>query len=275
MKSVVQNRVCINYCNQASIFVLDCRNKTVDIGFILDNSRSINFYAEDNAWQRHVLGFVTALVRRFGVSETNARFGVVDFSSDAELRISIDQYTDIGALLPAIRALPFVGGRTNIAAGLRTARTDLFNYTSRPDSQKIAILFTDGAATDEVASTLAEAANLKQAGVEIFTVGVGRADQEELAKIASLPGKTHNFYVNETEIRYIYARLDQVVEPLSSAICDLGIDLTTLTTTPVATLITTSPGTPVSSVTTSTGTSRTPASPVSSTSQFTLPPPGE
>jgi len=166
--------------------------------------------------------------------------------------------------LPAVRRLVHIGGNTNIADGLLKARTELFNVTSRPNSRRIAILIADGVANRKIANTLPEATNLKRAGVEIFTVGVGGADREQLRQIASSPDETHNFYVIDPEDRkYDYARLDTVVQALSSVICEFAANTSSRipSTTPSASPdnsvygspslpTSTSPGTPFRSLST-------------------------
>lgn len=212
--------------------------KIADIGFIVDDSSSIT-YIDKDAWQRDVLGFITALVRQFTISQAYVRVGVVTFSNDAQLHFTFDRYTNASTLLPAIRGLEcpnITHTATNIAAGLRKARTDLFNSTFRRNSQKISILVTDGAASREEASTLTEATRLKRDGVEIFTMGVGRADREELKQIASSPDESHNYYVSDTDARYNYARLDTVVDTLARVIYEFAVSTTSRmsSTTPYA-----------------------------------------
>ena len=52
------------------IFSAACPEQIADIAFILDDSRSINFIGREDAWERDVLGFVSALIRQFAISDT-------------------------------------------------------------------------------------------------------------------------------------------------------------------------------------------------------------
>jgi len=192
-----------------------------DVAFIVDDSTSVEFVGGPDAWERDILGFISALTRPFTVSQAHVRVGVVKFSTTAKLEITFNEYTNISDLLPAIRSTSYEGGGTNIADGLRTARLQL---QFRPNSPKIAILVTDGRPTLEQENTLIEATNLKNVGVEIFTVGIGNTDEEELQQIASSPDNTHNYAISDLESEYNYARLDTVVHPLGTVLCDLSVN---------------------------------------------------
>ena len=226
-----------------------------DVAFILDDSGSINYNDRDN-WQRDALGFVSALIRRFAISQIHVRIGVVKFSNYASLQFRFDRYTNISTLLPAVRAIEYDGGETNIADGLRKARTGLFNITFSPNSQKIAILVTDGRPNVDESNTLVEATNLKNAGVEIFTVGIGSVDEVELKKIASSPDQMHNYLVKYGRARYNYAHLDTILQRLSTVICTFGVSTT------VRPSSTTSFANPESSISTPSG---SPVTPISTT----------
>ena len=50
-------------------------------------------------------------------------------------------------LFQAVEQITFYGGRTNVADGLRTLRTQLFNTNEdRPEAPNIALVITDGGA---------------------------------------------------------------------------------------------------------------------------------
>ena len=275
-----------------------CPNQIADIAFILDDSTSIRFQGGDDAWERDVLGFVSAIIRGFEILQASVRIGVVKFNQRAEVKITFDQYSNISDLLPAIRALEYDGGTTNIADAMRVTRLGL---AFRPDYPKIAILFNDGEPTVEEERTLLEANNLKNTGVEIFTVGVGRVNEEELRQIASSPDASHNYLVRHGVDRaYNYALLDTIVAKLSREICGFGSTTAVSALSPVSPDTATTPFvSPLSPVTpsvsplspvspdTATTPSVSPLSPVSMTSAkppdtagttsapFTLPPVGK
>jgi len=68
------------------------------------------------------------------------------------------------------------GGRTNIASGLEMAYELSFQSQNgdRPDVPNFAIVFTDGGANIRETETFVEATRLKNAGVHVTVVAVGR-----------------------------------------------------------------------------------------------------
>ncbi|XP_067345178.1 cartilage matrix protein-like [Channa argus] len=64
----------------------------------------------------------------------------------------------------------------------------------RADSHKIAVLITDGSSMDNVSRP---SQSLKDAGIEIYTIGVGRADKSQLMVIASDPIEVHMLFVRD------------------------------------------------------------------------------
>ncbi|KAF4100971.1 hypothetical protein G5714_019167 [Onychostoma macrolepis] len=82
---------------------------------------------------------------------------------------------------------------------------------SRPDVPKIVILITDGKSQDDV---LSPAQRLRDAGIELFVIGVKNADENELRAIASPPEETHVY--NAADFSFM---LD-IIERLSRSVCE-------------------------------------------------------
>ncbi|XP_022606755.1 scavenger receptor cysteine-rich type 1 protein M130-like [Seriola dumerili] len=64
----------------------------------------------------------------------------------------------------------------------------------RVDSRKIAVLITDGESQDDVNLP---SQNLKDRGIEIYTIGVKNADMTQLQSIASDPKESHMYYIEQ------------------------------------------------------------------------------
>ena len=88
---------------------------------------------------------------------------------------------------------------------------------------KIAIVLTDGA-SNSFTDTVQQAALLKQAGVTVFAIGVGNANQRELDEIASEPISEHKFVVND------FNALTHINGSLKEATCDGNNNFLTLVT---------------------------------------------
>ncbi|CAB1321334.1 unnamed protein product [Coregonus sp. 'balchen'] len=96
--------------------------------------------------------------------------------------VGMDQ-TRIDAVLDAVKNLPYKGGNT----------------------------LTDGKSQDDV---IPPAQSLRDAGVELFAVGVKNADENELRAIASEPDHTHVYNVADFSI------MSSIIEGLTKIVCE-------------------------------------------------------
>ena len=86
-------------------------------------------------------------------------------------------------------------------------------YGGRKNATHVAILISDGRSQDRKA-TRKEARKAKEAGIKIFTIGVGkRADLEELKEIASDPDDYFVFHVGD------FKALDSLNYKLPTSTC--------------------------------------------------------
>ena len=96
---------------------------------------------------------------------------------------------DLDALLGALAGLQ-TGQGTRIDLGIDSAAEELVGSRTAPGSNRVMVVLTDGRATgveDSVVRARAEAA--RQAGIAIYTVGLGTdVDATALGEIASGPG---------------------------------------------------------------------------------------
>ena len=129
----------------------------------------------------------------------------------------MDSYHDKQALLQAISQIRFTRGGTSTFLGLQYVRETSFNPANgaRNDVAKIAIVLTDGASSNRN-NTVQQAAQLKQAGVTVFAIGVGRINQQELEAIASPPISKHMFVVND------FNALNHINGSVKQATCEEG-----------------------------------------------------
>ena len=127
----------------------------------------------------------TELIRNFPGSAV----GVILFASNAHIEFNLQAHTNLSELLTAITDLPYSGGGTNTAEALTLLRLTTLNNALRlrGDSSKVAIVITDGLSNDPSATSSAanELHNLRL--FDIYAVGVGGADLDELRIIASNP----------------------------------------------------------------------------------------
>jgi len=226
---------------------------------ILDQSSSV-INGEDNYdnWDVHMLGFAISIVQEFQISPDMTRVGVMKFSDEADIAFHLYNYTDVESVVEALQVLDIDGGDTNIAGALEAARTEMLieDRGARTGVRQLIFLITDAVANVFPEQSQIEARLAKDAGIEIFAVGVTTSvDEEELIMIASYPTETHYYYVSDFQF------LNTVVGNLTRNACVEPPSTTTTTTTS-----TTTTTTPTTTTTTPTTTTTTPsASPTTTT----------
>ncbi|XP_052003748.1 collagen alpha-1(XIV) chain-like isoform X4 [Xyrauchen texanus] len=184
---------------------------SADIVILVDGSWSIgriNF--------RLVRMFLENVVNAFDVGIDKTRIGLAQYSGDPRIEWHLNGFSTKDAVLDAVKNLPYKGGNTLTGLALTYILENSFKPESgaRMDVPKIGILITDGKSQDDV---IPPAQILREAGVELFAIGVKNADENELKAIASEPDETHVYNVADFSI------MSTIVEGLTRTMCD-GVD---------------------------------------------------
>ncbi|XP_051954309.1 collagen alpha-1(XII) chain isoform X2 [Xyrauchen texanus] len=160
-----------------------------DLVFLVDGSWSVG---RDNF--KFIRSFIGAMAGAFDLGEDKTRVGVVQFSTDTRTEFNLNQHFKRTDLLRAISNLPYKGGNTMTGEALDYLLKNMFTEASgsRKGFPKVAVVITDGKSQDPVEGY---AKKLKNAGVEIFTLGIKEADEEELKQMSSTPYRTHVYTV--------------------------------------------------------------------------------
>uniref|UniRef100_A0A3Q3QYN1 Collagen, type XIV, alpha 1b n=1 Tax=Monopterus albus TaxID=43700 RepID=A0A3Q3QYN1_MONAL len=186
-----------------------CKTPAIaDIVILVDGSWSIgriNF--------RLVRMFLENLVRAFSVEFDKTRIGLAQYSGDPRIEWHLNAYTTKEAVIDAVKNLPYKGGNTLTGLALNFILDNSFKPEagSRPGIPKIGILITDGKSQDDV---IPPARRLREAGIELFAIGVKNADENELKSIASAPHETHVYNVADFSV------MSSIVEGLTKTVCD-------------------------------------------------------
>ena len=157
-------------------------NSIQDLVFVIDESGSIG----SSRFQliREFTGNIAAeLIRR----SPRSAVGVILFDDIARIQFNLRAHTSLSSLLSAINQLPYNGGGTDTAEALRLLLSTAQNGALglRSGSSSIAIIITDGFSNSRSA-TLSAASALHASNIfDVYSVGVGGADQTELNAIAS------------------------------------------------------------------------------------------
>ncbi|XP_075438441.1 collagen alpha-1(XIV) chain isoform X2 [Ascaphus truei] len=185
-----------------------CKTPAIaDIVILVDGSWSIgrlNF--------RLVRLFLENLVGAFNVGSDKTRIGLAQYSGDPRIEWHLNAYNTKDAVLDAVRNLPYKGGNTLTGLALTYILENSFKPEAgaRPGLPKIGILITDGKSQDDV---MPPAKSLRDAGIELFAIGVKNADVNELKAIASEPDSTHVYNVADFNI------MNSIVEGLTKTVC--------------------------------------------------------
>ncbi|RUS68687.1 hypothetical protein EGW08_023550 [Elysia chlorotica] len=195
----------------------ECREKQMDIFFLLDSSTSIyiNDYREQHQFVRNV-------INRLQIDEAYTRVGILTFSDDyTRPTLGLSRSRSQAELLSSVSELnlPYRTGVTNTHLAIRNVRQD---PEFRQGVTKVMVVVTDGGSRQQ-GSTAREAQQARDEGFYVFVVGVGQyRDENEWRAMASTP--TDRFIFNVTEFRqlsYVAGQLPARACPLPPILLDM------------------------------------------------------
>ncbi|XP_055879115.1 collagen alpha-6(VI) chain-like isoform X2 [Biomphalaria glabrata] len=197
--------------------------KPADVVFVIDTSTSIR---EDD-FKLLLLPFIQNVVSHFdiGMGQNQTRVGAVTYSTSIRLEFDLKTHDSPDKLRSAIADIMYRNGDTYTDRALKYVSDNMFNSENggREGVTHVIIVLTDGRSTSHH-RTVKEAAVAREKGAAIFAIGVGDADDKELAQIASEPASQFKFKVND------FAALDSIKVELALKTCE--VFLPTVATTP-------------------------------------------
>ncbi|XP_064597978.1 collagen alpha-1(XII) chain-like [Liolophura sinensis] len=163
-----------------------------DVVLMLDTSTSLSASDFDN-----VKTFAVDFIRSVDINGGKVRIGVLTYSTEAEPRFNLNSYDTKQDVIGAIREIPYNPGGSNLFAGLRSIRRDMFKPTKgdRPSIPDIAVIFSGGPSDLNTKRIESASRAAKRQGIEIYAVGIGVKDTSELDKVSSQPLLTYRFDV--------------------------------------------------------------------------------
>lgn len=152
--------------------------------FLMDGSNSIH----PDDFQK-MKGFLASVVQDFDVSLNRVRVGVAQFSHSYRSEFLLGTYTGEKEISTQIEGIQQIFGYTHIGDALRKVK-----HYFRPDSgsrinagtPQVLLVLTDGRSQDEVAQAAEE---LRHKGVDIYSVGIGDVDDQQLLQITGTAEK--------------------------------------------------------------------------------------
>ncbi|EHB02371.1 Matrilin-3 [Heterocephalus glaber] len=169
-----------------------CRSRPLDLVFIIDSSRSVRPLEFTK-----VKTFVSRIIDTLDIGAAATRVAVVNYASTVKIEFQLGTHTDKRALRKAVARITPLSTGTMSGLAIQTAMEEAFTLEAGargPASSipKVAIIVTDGRPQDQVNEVAARA---RASGIELYAVGVDRADMQSLKMMASEPLEDHVFYV--------------------------------------------------------------------------------
>ncbi|XP_054425331.1 matrilin-3 isoform X2 [Pteronotus mesoamericanus] len=169
-----------------------CKSRPLDLVFIIDSSRSVRPLEFTK-----VKTFVSRIIDTLDIGAVDTRVALVNYASTVKIEFHLQTHLDKQSLKQAVARITPLSTGTMSGLAIQTAMEKAFTVEAGargPSSNipKVAIIVTDGRPQDQVNEVAARA---RAAGIELYAVGVDRADMESLKMMASEPLDEHVFYV--------------------------------------------------------------------------------
>lgn len=165
--------------------------------------------------------FLQDMVDSLEIGFDSTRVALVNYASTVQIEFPLKMYSNKVALKRALARVEPLASGTMTGMAIKTAMERAFTAEAgaRLNSTKIskvAIVVTDGRPQDKVEEVSAVA---RESGIEIYAVGVDRADMTSLRLMASQPHDDHVFYV-ET-----YGVIEKLTSRFRETLCGKDDDI--------------------------------------------------
>ncbi|XP_048848882.1 cartilage matrix protein isoform X2 [Brienomyrus brachyistius] len=187
-----------------------CNTRPTDLVFIVDSSRSVR-----PSEFEQVKVFLTKVIDGLDVGPNATRVGVVNYASRVKNEVSLKTFRTKAALVKAVKRIEPLSSGTMTGLAIQFALNVAFSEVEgarlrSPEISKVAIIVTDGRPQDNVRDVAVRA---REAGIELFAIGVGRVDMNTLRQIASEPLDEHVDYVES------YSVIEKLTKKFQEAFC--------------------------------------------------------
>lgn len=178
-------------CNATLMSVIPdapCKAMPLDFVFVIDSSRSIR----PSDYEK-VKTFIINLLQFLEVGLDATRVGLLQYGSVVQNEFSLNTYRTRAEVERAVRDMKHLATGTMTGLALEYTMDTAFTEEqgARPAElliPRIAMVVTDGRPQDSVEEVAAQA---RDAGIQIFAIGVGRVDMNTLKAIGSEPHSEH------------------------------------------------------------------------------------
>ncbi|XP_064811300.1 matrilin-4-like [Oncorhynchus masou masou] len=173
-----------------------CKSGPVDLMFIIDSSRSVRPHEFETMRK-----FMIDIIHTLDMEANATRVGVVQYSSQVQNEFSLKTHGKLQGMVKGINEIVPLAQGTMTGLAIKYVMNHAFTAAEgdRPKVPNVAVIVTDGRPQDRVAEVAAEA---RDKGIEIYAVGVARADMTSLRAMASPPIEDHVFLVESFDLIY-------------------------------------------------------------------------
>uniref|UniRef100_A0A4W6EZQ3 Matrilin 2 n=1 Tax=Lates calcarifer TaxID=8187 RepID=A0A4W6EZQ3_LATCA len=190
--------------------VSPCKAIPLDFVFVIDSSRSIR----PNDYEK-VKTFIINLLQFLKVGPNATRVGLLQYGSVVQPEFSLKTYTSKAQVEQAVRNMEHLATGTMTGLAIQYTMETAFTEEegARPANlhiPRIAMIVTDGRPQDTVEEIAAQA---RQAGIQIFAIGVGRVDMNTLRAIGSEPHSEHVHLVAN------FSQIETLISGFQSKLC--------------------------------------------------------
>ncbi|KAG8548826.1 hypothetical protein GDO81_023976 [Engystomops pustulosus] len=155
-----------------------CQAQPLDLVFVLDASSVVG---QENFVR--VLNFVTMVALQFDINRDVTQVGVVTYGAQPITAFGLDVHETSSSLLHAINRAQYRGGPPSTGGALLHVYNEVMTVQkgARPGVKKAMVLITDGRGSEDAA---VPAQKLRDNGISVFTVGIGKIHRNLLLRIA-------------------------------------------------------------------------------------------
>lgn len=176
--------------------------------FVLDHSGSIN---PDQ--QESMINLTIHLVKKADVGRNRVQFGALRYSDQPEVLFYLNTHSSRSAVIENLRRRRATGGSTYTAKALESTHslfTEEHGSRIKQNVKQMLIIITDGESNDRNALN-DTALKLRDKGIIIYAVGVGKANQDELEAMAG--NKDNTIHVEN------FDKLKDIYLPVQESMC--------------------------------------------------------
>jgi Mg-chelatase subunit ChlD len=225
-----------------------CSTTNMEMVFVVDSSSK----SDSSAWPS-MLMFVNSVIDLFSIGQNAVHVAFVRYSDHPSIIFNLTTYYDKASIESAVSRVQYVGGVSNLAAALDSARTQVLSSSAvRQNTLKVIIVVTDQLLAINVNGLETAINNVRAAGIRMYGVGIAYVSGRTLDSNSLYQLSLNADQSNPWQATFVYGYSDLMKKANQTAgyACvwgSIGTAVMTNTTTTTATTQSTSPTTTTSS----------------------------